>query len=280
MVLAMLRECARKPHWENSFTAVNMHPHHRLGKAEWLQKINHDVLAADKFEKEKIDLRKLLPKTWTSLSDEKRQGCLRIVESANGSWGVDLIVSLRSAGMPLSLVIHMYKIVSAEKQIAAQPEADPPEASPTSVRATTKRTRSSTDKKTEAPLPRGTMIFHNPFAKVPDMSKIKRFDHMIMVRNRSLGADKATTISPYLDVEQSKDNERMLKLCPDDLNMNRILQESSCRHGKRRQVASRSNSECTWTCVGFEWISQRPQAVGGDHIKIRIRGINRGGKSC
>ncbi len=147
------------------------------------------------------------------MSDEKRQGYLRIVESANGSWGVDLIASLRSAGMPLSLVIHMYKIVSAEKQIAAQPEA-----SPTSVRATTKRTRSSTDNKTEAPLPRGTMIFNNPFAKVPGMSNIKRFDHMIMVRNRSLG----TTISPYLDVEQSKDNERMLKLCPDDSRRVRV----------------------------------------------------------
>ena len=61
-----------------------------------------------------------------------------------------------------------------------------------------------------------------------------------MVRNRALGPIAGTTISPHLDVEISEDNKRFLRLSPDDLNMHRVLQESTCRHGKRRLVARRT----------------------------------------
>ena len=115
VALAVLRECACKPHWENSFIAVNMHPWHRLPIDEWLCKIKHDVLAADKFEKEVLDLKKLLPKPWTTLPLEKRQEYLRIV--GNGSWNLDTVSRLRNAGMALSLVNHMYKIANAERQL-------------------------------------------------------------------------------------------------------------------------------------------------------------------
>ena len=72
------------------------------------------------------------------------------------------------------------------------------------------------------------------------MTPEQKFEHAIKVRNRSLGPDKATTISPYLDVEVTDDNKHFLKLTADDVNMHRVLQQSTCRHGVRRKVAKRT----------------------------------------
>ena len=85
------------------------------------------------------------------------------------------------------------------------------------------------------------MIYHlyNP-GKDIDMSPMQRFEHAITVRNRTLGPKAGTTVSPYLDVEVSKDNEKFLALKPEDLNMHRVLQESMCKHGFRRKVAKRT----------------------------------------
>ena len=63
---------------------------------------------------------------------------------------------------------------------------------------------------------------------------------MVTVRNRCLGPVKGTRVSAFLDVEESSDNKKMLSLKMEDLNMYQILQESTCRHGKRRKVAART----------------------------------------
>ena len=72
------------------------------------------------------------------------------------------------------------------------------------------------------------------------MTPEQKFIHAIKVRNRSLGPDAATTVSPYLNVEVTDDNKRFLRLNKDDLGMYRVLQQSTCRHGKRRRVAKRA----------------------------------------
>ena len=46
-------------------------------------------------------------------------------------------------------------------------------------------------------------------------------------------------MSPHLDVVVSDDNQRFLRLKPHDINMYRVLQESSVKRGKRRRVARR-----------------------------------------
>ena len=84
------------------------------------------------------------------------------------------------------------------------------------------------------------MIYHLFNAKVPGMSNIDRFRHAVTVRNRTLGPGAATTPSPHLDLEISDDNRTMLTLSPDDINMNLVLQQSSCKHGRRRKVAKRA----------------------------------------
>ena len=40
-------------------------------------------------------------------------------------------------------------------------------------------------------------------------------------------------------MEISQDNRTCLQLCADDLNMHRVLQQSTCKHGVRRKVAKR-----------------------------------------
>ena len=103
-----------------------------------------------------------------------------------------------------------------------------------------KRTRSLNKSVPIKSLSPDTMVYHDPFTSVPSMSPEDRFKHMVSVRNRYLGPIKGTEISSWLDVEQTKDNTKMLRLGPDDLNMYRVLQESSCRHGQRRKVAARA----------------------------------------
>ena len=71
--LGMLRDAAASNVWQNSFLAVNMHPHYRIGLNDWLDKIAPFVRAADKFEDEEIDERALLPKEWTRTQLSQRQ---------------------------------------------------------------------------------------------------------------------------------------------------------------------------------------------------------------
>ena len=55
------------------------------------------------------------------------------------------------------------------------------------------------------------------------MSAMEKFDHAIKVRNRSLGPDLGTTVSPYLDVTITSDNQKFLNLGKDALNMYNVL---------------------------------------------------------
>ena len=84
------------------------------------------------------------------------------------------------------------------------------------------------------------MLYHLFNPNVPNMTPEQKFQHAIIVRNRTLGPVKATTVSPHLDVAISPDNQKFLSLSPDDVNMHRVLQESTCRNGTRRRVAKRS----------------------------------------
>jgi hypothetical protein len=83
------------------------------------------------------------------------------------------------------------------------------------------------------------MIYHLFKAKVPGMTPLDRFEHAITVRNRSFGEGAATTPSTYLDLEITDDNKAMLTLSADDINMHKVLRESTCKTGKRRKVAKR-----------------------------------------
>lgn len=228
--LAVLRDCAQSEVWRNSFIAVNMHPVHRLSLKDWLQKIGHQLVAADKFEKETIDLHALLPKSWKNCELSKRQKWLKICDEDGPSWDVDLIAKLRSEGMSLSLVTNMFKIYNLCKKIELERSA------PVSVPPT------STSETTSMPFtpPKNTMLYHSYNPDVPGWSPLQRFEHAVRVRNRTLGPDKGTTISPHLNVEVSESNRRFLRLSPEDVNMHKVLQQSTCKSGVRRKVAKRA----------------------------------------
>ena len=89
-------------------------------------------------------------------------------------------------------------------------------------------------------LKKSSMKYHLFKVEGSCMTPEQKFAHAIKVRNRTLGPVKGTTISPHLDVEVTNDNKKFLQLSPDDLNMFNVLQESTCRHGKRRRVARRA----------------------------------------
>ena len=227
VVLAMLRDCSASDVWTNSFIAVNMHPDYRIGYEEWMQKISPAVASADKFETEgEVNYAELLPKAWKETEEQKKSTWLKIIRDGNETWDVQMIRELREAGMSLTFLKHAFKFYHAEMSLR---ESKPIEKKP------------CTPAKSPLQKKRSRMIYHlyNP-GKDTNMSPMQRFEHAITVRNRTLGPQAATTVSPYLDVEVSKDNQKFLALKPEDLNMHRVLQESMCKQGFRRKVAKRT----------------------------------------
>ena len=112
--------------------------------------------------------------------------------------------------MTLSLIANMFKVYRVVKRIRAGP-ATPTVATPT-------------NRSTPTTLSKNSMIYHVWNPKLPGMTPQQRFDHAVKVRNRTMGPENGTTVSPYLDVEITPDNKRFLKLTPEDLNMHRVLQ--------------------------------------------------------
>lgn len=228
--LAMLRDCDQSNVWESSFIAVNMHPHHRISLEDWLDKIAGFTRASEKFDDEVIDLSVMLPKVWLQTPLLKRQTWLKAVKDNNEIFDVELIGNLRKQGMTLQLVSNLFRIYHAEKRIADG----------RSVMKFKSKTKKATPVTPATPQP-GQMIYH--LYKIPaghDMTPHEKLQHAITVRNRTLGPDAGTTVSPYLDVEITSTNQSLLKLKPEDVNMYHVLQQSTCKSKMRRKIAKRT----------------------------------------
>ena len=236
--LDILRDCAASNVWENSFIAVNMHPHYRLNLEDWLEKIKPFTLAADKFEEEEIHELELLPPVWTERSETDREKWIKIIDEDGASWDVDMINKLREADMPLPIVVNIFKIYTVVKRAALRdaPAAAPACRTPT-VPTKKKVVRSPPDISTLHD--KGKMIYHLFNPKVKGLTPTERFEHACRVRNRTYGPKDAIEVSPHLDVEITEDNKRFLNLKPHDINMHRVLQECSVKRVKRRRVARR-----------------------------------------
>ena len=227
----MVRDCDASNVWETSFIAVNLHPLHRISFEDWLKKISPFVKAAEKYDEEIVNLSDLLPKTWLTVPLNKRQEWMQIVKSDGESWDVNLLMKLRTAGMTLNHLSNIFKLYKAEQRIAAtfstpEVESKHKPITPRKVKQTVK------DK--------GRMLYHLWKVPLTEMTGIQKLEHAITVRNRHLGPDEATRVSPHLDVAMSVDNKRLLRLDTSDLNMHKVLKGCNVKHGERRRVAKRA----------------------------------------
>ena len=249
--LSMLRDCDKSFVWEASFIAVNMHPLHRRPFEEFLQQINGFVQGAEKFEDEVIDVSALLPKSWLDIPEPKRKLWIEMIEDGQECFDVELLCQLRRSGMTTSTLGNIFKLYNAEKRIKAMDRTLAPTLPVTPSKTATmtpvrndRTPRTPATPVTPAAPPKknkvAPMVMHLFNVPGSDMTPEQKFAHAITVRNRTLGPEAATTVSPYLDVEVTKDNKRFLRLDKDDLNMYRVLQQSTCRHGRRRLVAKRA----------------------------------------
>lgn len=163
---------------------------------------------------------------------QKRQQWIKIIKDDGETWDVPLLMKLRQADMTLTHLSQIFKLYKAEQRVAA--------AFSTPEVARTDKSPAVSSKKKMTLRQKSKMLYH--LWKVPDtsMSPTEKFDHAVLVRNRHLGPEKATTLSPHLNVEVSADNRRMLKLNPDDLNMHKVLRTCNVKHGERRKVVKRA----------------------------------------
>ena len=229
--LAMLRDCDKSNVWEASFIAVNMHPTHRVGIEDWLDKIRGFTKAGEKFDDEVVDLSALLPKVWLETPLQKRQSWLKIIKDHEETFDVDLVGALRKQGMTLQICANIFRIYHSEKKIAAGNAVTVFKSK--STRTPSEPVKSSHDQ----------MIYH--LFKLPEsmglnMTPTQKLQHAITVRNRTFGSKTGTTISAYLDVEVTPTNQEMLRLKPEDVNMYNVLQQSTCKSDMRHKVAKRT----------------------------------------
>ena len=257
--LSMLRDCDSSNVWEASFVAVNMHPLCRISFEDWIQKIQGFVDAADKFEDEEIDVREMFPKCWLQVPLQQRQRWMKLIQDSKESWDVELISGLRTMGMNFQILQHIYKIYQAEKKMKATRSSTPCTTPVSTRRPDTPRPRAPNKSLITRHLFKvcccyccccDVVVFRNYIClssyllllQVPgsNMSPMQKLQHAIKVRNRTLGPIKGTTLSPYLDVEVSKDNLHFLRLSEDDINMYNVLRQSTCKRGVRRKVAKRT----------------------------------------
>ena len=235
--LAMLRDCDSSNVWEASFIAVNMHPHHRISFDDWMDKIDNFTRAGEKFDDEVIDLSSMLPKVWLETPLPKRQAWLATIKEHNANFDVNLIAELRTQHMPLQIATQMFKIYHCEKRIADGNFVR-------KFKSKVGASKSSQKKRvTSTPAKRGTMFYH--LFKIPEshnmtLSPLEKLQHAITVRNRTLGPEAATTVSPHLDVEVTPMNQALLELKPEDVNMYNVLQQSTCKSKMRRKIAKRT----------------------------------------
>ena len=102
--------------------------------------------------------------------------------------------------MKLPHLCNIFKIYHAEKSIAnAFTTAAPSPADTPSTR-----------------ISKSSMVYHLYKLTGAGLTQEQKFQHAVTVRNRTLG-EKATVVSPYLNVEVSADNNRFLRLKPDDV---------------------------------------------------------------
>ena len=263
--LSMLRDCDNSNVWEASFIAVNMHPHHRVSFDDWMDRIRGFTRAGEKFDDEVIDLSAMLPKLWLQSPLRKRQQWLATVKDKNANFDVDLIGTLRKQDMTLQLVSQMFKIYHVEKRIA---DGNFVRKFKSKVSAPTTAKRATSKSVTPA---RGTMIYH--LYKVPEgikMTPDEKLQHAITVRNRTLGPEAATTVSPYLDVEVTPLNQSLLELKPEDVNMYKVLQQSTCKSAMRRKVAKRTLT-ALGTASGMCGILNGPEQLRQLKVRVRVR---------
>ena len=232
--LAMLRDCDKSNVWEASFLAVNMHPNHRVGIEDWLDKIRGFTKAGEKFDDEVVDLSSMLPKVWLETPLQQRQTWLKMIKDHEENFDVDLLGALCKDGMTLQVCANVFRIYHAEKKIAAGNALSVFKSK--SLKTPVEPVKSSSGS-------HGKMIYH--LYKLPEsmglkMTPTQKLEHAITVRNRSLGPKKGTTISAYLNVEVTSTNNEMLRLNPEDVNMYHVLQQSACKSDMRRKVAKRT----------------------------------------
>ena len=98
---AAVRHTANHPEiWEGSFVAVNLHPLKQIPFPEWCKKIEPFMQASDGYDlftrdDGNIDLYKLLPILWQTMSTEQKTNAVSTVQKYDGAaWGIDCIREL------------------------------------------------------------------------------------------------------------------------------------------------------------------------------------------
>ena len=66
--------------WIHSFIRVNLHPDHRLSFADWIKKIESQVVAGESFFKRRTSLYDILPKFWKHMLPIDRQNVVTKID--------------------------------------------------------------------------------------------------------------------------------------------------------------------------------------------------------
>merc|ERR1712232_1151962 len=73
--------------WIDSFKRVNLHPDYRMGFAEWIKKMETQVVAGESFFKRRSSLYDILPQFWKNFTPDDRRAVVNKIDGLYASEG-------------------------------------------------------------------------------------------------------------------------------------------------------------------------------------------------
>tara|TARA_B110001452_G_scaffold205333_1_gene175349 strand:+ start:90 stop:1757 length:1668 start_codon:yes stop_codon:yes gene_type:complete len=226
--------------WVSSFKKVNLHPHFRVDFPTWCLRISHFLQGGESFKgRDVVDEYLLLPSFWHGMTPVEKQLGMSIVGKHASVYSVDCVKELHAVlHVPMSEMQNVRVCLAVAAQNPSHLARGVPE--PATIAAAVPKPVAEA-KAAQADVADGLVSFQlHP--KKPDgqqlFSGLQKFEHLAKMARRSVPARATLQPSAHLDVEMTKEQQRLLDPKPQDFAMHEIA--THCHgEGAKQKLAKR-----------------------------------------
>ena len=239
--------------WINSFKNVNLHPKHRISFKEWCSKIHQYLKTGEAaYARTNRGMFDAMPGFWKNLDIETRQKLMQRISSMYEQAGSDDNVWQNKTNLLRLAELVPLKLIPALR-VCHQVAKSNPDVIVGSIDANKDNTEDEVviEEKKAANVPLQTFMLLPPNlvkAKREAVTETERicanldlYKHVISFRNRMNHEQEKQEVSAYLNVEYSKEQQRLLNPTVLDTITGFIIKDSQGDGAKRRLPQRRLN---------------------------------------
>ena len=235
--------------WESSFIAVNLHLDHRVSFKKWLEKIQpHIKIGESTYLRTRQSMFDAMPGFWKNLKTEGRQRIVqRIRTLAEEEGTVHKVFTNKNHLLSFAKYVPYNEVTKLP--IIYQVTLEHPEVivgGPDPVNLSSSEPNEATTPKKPPPL-QSFMLLPQNFVSAATDAKCEKskkegrenlFKHIVQFRNRVHHKEKEVTVSSYLNVDVSEDQQALLNPTVLDSITGWIIKDSQ-GEGARKKMAKR-----------------------------------------